>query len=50
MAGPTKRSRATSALLFSTAITDLTGIPAVTRVGQQLSWRQMFSAASPVEA
>lgn len=46
MAGPTKRARAISVVLSGIAIANLTGVPAVTWVGQQYGWRWMFAAVA----
>lgn len=46
MAGPAKRARAISVVLSGIAIANLTGVPAVTWVGQQFGWRWMFAVVA----
>lgn len=42
MAGPAKRGRAIAVVLSGLAIANVSGVPAVTWVGQQFGWRWMF--------
>lgn len=42
MAGPAKRARAISLVLGGLAIANVSGVPAVTWVGQEFGWRWMF--------
>ncbi len=42
MAGPAKRGRAIAVVLSGLAIANVTGVPAVTWIGQQFGWRWMF--------
>ncbi|GAA1810094.1 MFS transporter [Nesterenkonia flava] len=46
MAGPGKRARAIAVVLSGIAIANLTGVPAVTWVGQQFGWRWMFAVVA----
>lgn len=43
MAGPAKRSRAIAMVLGGLAVANVSGVPAVTWVGQQFGWRWMFA-------
>ncbi|WP_460688687.1 MFS transporter [Nesterenkonia suensis] len=43
MVGPTRRSKAISAVLGGLAIANVIGVPVVTWVGQQFGWRWMFA-------
>lgn len=46
MAGPAKRGRAIAVVLSGLAIANLTGVPAVTWVGQAFGWRWMFAVVA----
>lgn len=46
MAGPARRARAIAVVLSGLAIANVTGVPAVTWVGQQFGWRWMFAVVT----
>lgn len=46
MVGPAKRARAISVVLSGLAIANVTGVPAVTWIGQQFGWRWMFAVVT----
>ncbi|WP_022871826.1 MFS transporter [Nesterenkonia alba] len=46
MAGPAKRARAISVVLSGLAIANVTGVPAVTWLGQQFGWRWMYAVVA----
>lgn len=46
MVGPAKRARAIAVVLGGLAVANVTGVPAVTWVGQQFGWRWMFAVVT----
>ena len=46
MVGPAKRARAIAVVLGGLALANVTGVPAVTWVGQQFGWRWMFAVVT----